>query len=79
MKTAASLFVVCLSIALASCRTLPEVETCLIGDAGCLCIDPRLPEGEREYTLTFDECRNYVARSAESEVKILEWMEAHCK
>ena len=73
------MFAVFLSIASGSCRTMPVTETCLIGDAGCLCIDPRRPDGEQEYTLTFDECRNYVARSAESEIKIIEWLEAHCK
>lgn len=79
MKNAASLFVACLSIVTASCRTLPVTETCLIGDAGCLCVDPRRPDGEQEYTLTFEECKNYVARSIESEIQIAEWMEAHCK
>lgn len=79
MKLVGNLFVALLCIGSSSCRTMPMTETCLIGDAGCLCIDPRLPDGEQEYTLTFEDCKNYVARSAESEIKIIEWMGEHCR
>lgn len=81
MKNVKLWFVTYLSglLLLNGCKTLPEVENCLIGDAGCICLDRRLEEGSQSYILTFDECRNYVARSIDSEKEIHLWIKENCK
>ena len=71
-------FFLAASLSWFGCRTPPLVETCLIGDDGCICSDPRKPEGEQDYTLSWDECRNYVARSADSELLLRQWGERNC-
>ena len=61
------------------CRTAPIVEVCLLGEAGCVCSDPRLPAGAQDYVLTFEECRNYIARSPESEEILRRWALENCR
>jgi hypothetical protein len=82
MTSAKSLFVSSLiiaSLSLSACKNVPEVETCIVGDGECICFDPRLPQGKQDYVLTLEECRNFIARSSESEMQILHWMERHCR
>lgn len=44
------------------CHSLPpKVELCIIGNAGCICHDDRLPVGEQDYVRTFEQCVNYIA------------------
>lgn len=51
----------------------PQIERCLIGDSGCICFDPRLPSGQREYTLSFKECLNYIATNPDDYMTAQEW------
>ncbi len=68
-----------LGVSLSGCRSVPITEVCLVGDAGCVCSDPRRPEGEQEYILSFEECRNFVARSPESEKLLRRWALENCR
>jgi hypothetical protein len=52
---------------------------CLLGEVGCVCSDPRLPAGAQDYILTFEECRNYIARSPESEEILRRWALENCR
>lgn len=64
MKNALNLLNACLILLiLSSCKNYepPKGELCIIGDAGGICYDIRLPEGEREYILPHDEMINYIA------------------
>lgn len=67
-----------LAVSFAGCKSLPVTEVCIIGDSSCICVDPRKPEPEREYELTFEQCRNYVARSPQSEKIIRDWAARNC-
>jgi hypothetical protein len=68
-----------LSLVATGCRSIPKVERCLIGDAGCVCIDSRKPEGQREYILPFSECRNYIATNPDDYFTLEEWMQRRCR
>ena len=56
-------FLILIAINLAGCPAHgpPLIEECILGDAGCLCYDPRLPKEEQEYTLVYEDCKNYIA------------------
>lgn len=62
-----------------ACRPPPAVEVCIVGESGCVCSDPRLPDGAQDYTLTFEQCRNFIARSPESEQTIRRWVVENCR
>lgn len=68
-----------LGVSLPACRTPPLTEVCIVGDSGCVCSDPRRAEGEQEYVLSFEECRNFVARSPESEQILRRWALENCR
>lgn len=68
-----------LGVSAPACRTPPLTEVCIVGDAGCVCSDPRRPDGEQDYVLTFEECRNFVARSPESEQILRRWALENCR
>lgn len=70
---------VILGASLPACRSVPITEVCLVGDVGCVCNDPRRPEGTQDYILTFEECQNFVARSPESEQILRRWALDNCR
>lgn len=67
------------ALLLNGCRSAPITEICIVGDDGCLCFDPRLAPEHQEYSLTFPQCKNFVARSPDSEARIREWASRNCK
>jgi hypothetical protein len=77
-----------LSVGLGSCAAFglggpkpprqPPRELCILGDSGCICFDPRLPEGKQSYVLTYAECRNYVATNPADYDAGQEWISRQC-
>jgi hypothetical protein len=58
--------------------TQPVRESCMVGEAGCVCFDPRRPEGEQHYTLSFEACRNYIAYHPSEYDTLQEWISRTC-
>lgn len=58
---------------LSSCKSAPLIEWCIVGDAGLICIDPRLDEGKREYERTFKEAVNYIATNPNDLKTLMEY------
>lgn len=56
----------------------PPREVCVIGDAGCLCFDPRLPVDQQSYRRTFAECVNYIATNPVDYDAGQEWVARNC-
>jgi hypothetical protein len=81
MNNAKKLLVVWLAtgIFLSGCLNRPEAEICVLGDAGCICHDPRLPKEQQDYTRTFKECINYIATNPDDYQAGEEWVLRHCK
>ena len=50
----------------------PEVENCLLGDEGCICLDPRISEDP--YVISFDECRNYHLTNPDDFATLKKWV-----
>ena len=68
-------------ISFVSCKHLPPkpvTELCVNGDAGCICNDPRLPEGEQNYMVPYDQegCLNNISMTPESYRLYQEWADA---
>lgn len=60
-----------------SCRLKPpKQELCIIGDRGCICYDER--KDPKEYMLTFDECRNYIATNPDDYASTMKWLQKNC-
>lgn len=87
-KTALQWLSVCLVLSSASsCAALgfgrkqptqPPKELCIIGDAGCLCFDPRMPPEQGSYTRPFPECVNYIATNPMDYDAQQAWIAAQC-
>ena len=68
--------------------TQPERASCMVGESGCVCFDPRLPEcpGEitatvplcRNYVLSFEQCRNYIVYHPSEYDTLQEWISDTC-
>lgn len=76
-----------ITVALSGCSTLayafgkkrstfPKVPTCMVGDGGCVCYDPI---AQLDFTLTFEQCKNYIVYSPDNWNVINDWMERSCK
>lgn len=56
----------------------PPREVCFIGEYGLPCYDPRKPEGEQVYTLTFEAGRNYQAMNPVDYQAHQDWIQKNC-
>lgn len=43
-------------------RKPPEIETCIMGNIGLICFDPRLPQDQQEYVIKYPIV-NYICTS----------------
>lgn len=89
-RTGLKWFVACLSLSvgLGSCAAFglgkprpprqPPREICILGDTGCVCFDPRLPEGQQSYVRPYPECRNYIATNPIDYDAGQEWVSRNC-
>ncbi len=72
------------AILLGSCNSVPKSfpkgPGCILGDAGCICFDPTLPEGKQRYEIAYgaEGCLNNVATTPLQYAKIREWVGRHC-
>lgn len=88
IRLALILFVVCLSLSVAcSCAWAfgrpkrpdqPPRELCVVGDAGLVCFDPRLPVDKQSYVLPFPESVNYIATNPVDYDAGQEWVARNC-
>lgn len=58
--------------------TQPARVSCMVGESGCVCFDPRLPVEEQHYTLSFEACRNYIAFDPSEYDTLQEWISRTC-
>jgi len=63
---------------ISACTTMPEkprIETCIIGEEGLLCYDPRVPHDRQRYQKGFHEAMNYECTNPTDRTSELEyWM-----
>jgi hypothetical protein len=60
----------------------------MVGEAGCVCFDPRLPKCEpgfipdspvcQTYVLSFESCRNYIVYHPDEYDTLQEWISRTC-
>lgn len=56
----------------------PPREICVVGDAGCLCFDPRLPVDKQSYVRSFADCRNYIGTNPMDYDGQQAWISQNC-
>jgi hypothetical protein len=56
----------------------PPRELCILGDAGCLCFDPRLPVDQQSYVRPYPQCLNYIATNPVDYDAGQEWITRNC-
>lgn len=56
----------------------PPRELCILGNSGCVCFDPRLPEEQQSYILPYEQCLNYVATNPVDYDTHQEWISRNC-
>ncbi len=81
MKSVKSLFKGLAVIALlleCGCNTFPVIEVCILGDAGLICDDERIPK-EKTYVKRFEDSKNYICTNPQDYSSALEWVRRHDK
>ena len=75
MKSALVLIASLIFLGISRCEkyTPPEIERCIIGDAGCICYDPRLEDEDQNYVKSFEQCANYLATNPNDYGEMWEW------
>jgi len=58
-------------IILVACDEPPEIERCVIGNAGLICVDTRV--SEEPYIISFDESINYIATNPEDYEELINY------